>query len=57
VIGLRHLFTSGNTAFFDRGGIRLMLAQAKVSSESILYFRGAKYRAHTGGSSKTAQLS
>lgn len=38
VLGLRHLFTAGNMAFFDCGGIRLMLSEGKVEPESILYF-------------------
>lgn len=38
VLGLRHLFTAGNMAFFDCEGIRLMLSEGKVEPESILYF-------------------
>jgi catechol 2,3-dioxygenase-like lactoylglutathione lyase family enzyme len=43
VLGLRHLYTFGNLAFFDCAGTRLMLSQeAQVSSsESILYLRVA----------------
>ncbi len=41
VLGLDHLFTSGDLAFFDCGGTRLMLSQAedKPGDESIVYFR------------------
>lgn len=43
VLGLTHLFTFGNLAFFDFGGTRLMLSQADAeqSGESLLYFRVA----------------
>jgi DNA-binding CsgD family transcriptional regulator/catechol 2,3-dioxygenase-like lactoylglutathione lyase family enzyme len=43
VLGLPHLYTFGNLAFFDCAGVRLMLSQeAKESSaESILYLRVA----------------
>jgi catechol 2,3-dioxygenase-like lactoylglutathione lyase family enzyme/DNA-binding CsgD family transcriptional regulator len=41
VLGMRHLFTFGNLAFFDCGGVRLFLSQNESASdgESILYFR------------------
>ena len=41
VLGLDHLFTSGDLAFFDCGGTRLMLSQAENTpgDESIVYFR------------------
>ncbi len=41
VVGLDHLFTFGDLAFFDCGGTRLMLSQAddKPGDESIVYFR------------------
>lgn len=39
VLGLPHLFTSGELAFFDCGGVRLYLQQGEVKPESILYFR------------------
>jgi catechol 2,3-dioxygenase-like lactoylglutathione lyase family enzyme len=41
VLGLRHLYTFGNLAFFDCGGTRLFLSQgsASAASESIIYFR------------------
>jgi DNA-binding CsgD family transcriptional regulator/catechol 2,3-dioxygenase-like lactoylglutathione lyase family enzyme len=48
VLGLPHLYTFGNLAFFDCGGTRLMLSQeSAVAAESILYMRvgniGAAY--------------
>jgi len=40
VLGLPHLYTYGNLAFFDCGGTRLMLsADAGDGGASILYFR------------------
>jgi DNA-binding CsgD family transcriptional regulator/catechol 2,3-dioxygenase-like lactoylglutathione lyase family enzyme len=41
VLGLDHLYTYGDLAFFDCGGTRLMLSQAegKPAGESILYLR------------------
>ncbi len=41
VLGLDHLFTFGDLAFFDCGGTRLMLSQSedKPGDESIVYFR------------------
>lgn len=41
-LGLRHLFDAGTMAFFDCGGVRLMLSTGEKPSErynSILYFR------------------
>lgn len=40
-LGLKHLYTFGNLAFFDCGGTRLMLTQGEAPStaESLLYFR------------------
>jgi DNA-binding CsgD family transcriptional regulator/catechol 2,3-dioxygenase-like lactoylglutathione lyase family enzyme len=40
VLGLRHLYSFGNLAFFDCDGIRLFLSEAEDSSgpESIIYF-------------------
>jgi DNA-binding CsgD family transcriptional regulator/catechol 2,3-dioxygenase-like lactoylglutathione lyase family enzyme len=40
VLGLKHLYSFGNLAFFDCGGIRLFLSEAETSSgaESIIYF-------------------
>ena len=40
VLGLRHLYSFGNLAFFDCGGVRLFLSEGDgAPSESILYFR------------------
>jgi DNA-binding CsgD family transcriptional regulator/catechol 2,3-dioxygenase-like lactoylglutathione lyase family enzyme len=41
VLGLKHLYSFGNLAFFDCGGIRLFLSEAEDSSsaESIIYFK------------------
>jgi DNA-binding CsgD family transcriptional regulator/catechol 2,3-dioxygenase-like lactoylglutathione lyase family enzyme len=41
VLGLPHLYSFGDLAFFDCGGVRLFLSQAEGGgdSESILYFR------------------
>jgi DNA-binding CsgD family transcriptional regulator/catechol 2,3-dioxygenase-like lactoylglutathione lyase family enzyme len=40
-LGLRHLYTFGNLAFFDCGGTRLLLTQGEgpPAAESLLYFR------------------
>lgn len=40
-LGLPHLYTFGNLAFFDCGGTRLMLSEAEEpqSSESLIYLR------------------
>src|SRR5262249_22981368 len=42
-IGLKHLFSAGNLAFFDCGGVRLMLSPASKPEfdhpSSILYFK------------------
>jgi catechol 2,3-dioxygenase-like lactoylglutathione lyase family enzyme len=41
VLGLPHLFTFGDLAFFDCGGVRLMLSAGETNppADSILYFR------------------
>ena len=40
VLGLKHLYTFGNLAFFDCGGVRLFLSEGDGNAaESILYFR------------------
>ena len=40
VLGLPHLYTFGNLAFFDMGGVRLFLTEGDSSrSDSLLYFR------------------
>ncbi|MXO59760.1 hypothetical protein GRI89_09435 [Altererythrobacter salegens] len=47
VLGLPHLFTFGELAFFDCGGTRLYLQQGQPGPESILYFRvGDIHAAH-----------
>ena len=39
-LGLPHLFTFGNLAFFDCGGVRLFLSEGDgPAAESIIYFR------------------
>ncbi len=42
-LGLKHLFTAGNLAFFDCGGVRLMLSPPERPEfdhpASILYFK------------------
>jgi DNA-binding CsgD family transcriptional regulator/catechol 2,3-dioxygenase-like lactoylglutathione lyase family enzyme len=40
VLGLAHLYTFGNLAFFDCGGVRLYLSESEVASaaESVIYF-------------------
>ena len=46
VLGLKHLYSFGNLAFFDCGGIRLFLSEAEDSgsAESIIYFNVADIR-------------
>ena len=40
VLGLKHLYSFGNLAFFDRDGVRLFLSEGEgAASDSILYFR------------------
>ena len=45
VLGLQHLFTAGKLAFFDCGGVRLMLEDRSIvdvpdlHNDSVLYFR------------------
>jgi DNA-binding CsgD family transcriptional regulator/catechol 2,3-dioxygenase-like lactoylglutathione lyase family enzyme len=46
VLGLPHLFTFGTLAFFDCGGVRLMLSQTPSSGESLLYFRVERLHEH-----------
>jgi DNA-binding CsgD family transcriptional regulator/predicted enzyme related to lactoylglutathione lyase len=38
-LGLPHLYTFGELAFFDCGGTRLYLHQTEVRAESVLYFQ------------------
>jgi catechol 2,3-dioxygenase-like lactoylglutathione lyase family enzyme len=47
VLGLRHLYTFGDLAFFDCGGTRLYLSQSAQGArpESILYFQVSDIRA------------
>ncbi len=46
VLGLKHLYSFGDLAFFDCGGLRLYLQQDdKPAAESILYFRVPDIRA------------
>jgi DNA-binding CsgD family transcriptional regulator/catechol 2,3-dioxygenase-like lactoylglutathione lyase family enzyme len=47
VLGLPHLYSFGNLAFFDCGGVRLFLSESEQAGdgESILYFRVPDIRA------------
>ena len=46
VLGLTHLYSFGNLAFFDCGGVRLFLSEGDgPASESILYFQVDDIRA------------
>jgi catechol 2,3-dioxygenase-like lactoylglutathione lyase family enzyme len=47
VLGLPHLYTYGQLAFFDCGGVRLMLSAnpGEKAAASILYFRVADIEA------------
>ena len=38
VLGLTPLFEAGTLAFFDCGGVRLMLAEGESAAESVIYF-------------------
>src|SRR5690606_17662377 len=56
VVGLPHLFTAGDLAFFDCGGVRLYLQQGEAQGESILYFRVADiHAAHDALAGKGAE--
>jgi DNA-binding CsgD family transcriptional regulator/catechol 2,3-dioxygenase-like lactoylglutathione lyase family enzyme len=46
VLGLKHLYSFGNLAFFDCGGIRLFLSEAEASggAESMIYFNVSDIR-------------
>jgi methylmalonyl-CoA/ethylmalonyl-CoA epimerase len=50
-LGLRHLFTAGKLAFFDCGGVRLMVEDRSIiddpgqHNDSVLYFRVADIHA------------
>jgi len=39
VLGLPHLYSYGHLAFFDCGGVRLMLSQGDGEADSVLYFQ------------------
>ena len=39
VLGLKHLYSFGDLAFFDLDGTRLFLSEGDGASDSILYFR------------------
>ena len=53
VLGLTHLYSFGDLAFFDCGGTRLFLSQGEGDGESILYFRVPDIRsAHAALSAK-----
>ncbi len=47
VLGLPHLYTYGNLAFFDCGGVRLFLeeGEGEAGPQSVLYFRVGDIRA------------
>lgn len=48
VLGLKHLYTFGNLAFFDCDGVRLFLSEGDGPAESVLYFKVPDVRtAHT----------
>ena len=53
-LGLSHLYSFGNLAFFDCGGLRLFLSEGEGgASDSILYFRVDDIRAaHAGLSAR-----
>jgi catechol 2,3-dioxygenase-like lactoylglutathione lyase family enzyme len=53
-LGLRHLYSFGDLAFFDCGGTRLFLSQGDgADGDSILYFRVPDVRsAHTALAAK-----
>lgn len=56
-LGLPHLFTAGELAFFDCGGLRLYLQQGEAKPESILYFRVADIHAvHEAFTEKGVEL-
>jgi DNA-binding CsgD family transcriptional regulator len=60
VLGLPHLYSFGDLAFFDCGGTRLFLSQdgGEEQNESILYFRVPDIRvAHTASPRGASNLS
>jgi DNA-binding CsgD family transcriptional regulator/catechol 2,3-dioxygenase-like lactoylglutathione lyase family enzyme len=53
VLGLKHMFSFGNLAFFDCGGVRLFLSEGEGEAASIIYFRVDDVRtAHTALSAR-----
>ena len=58
-LGLQHLYSFGNLAFFDCGGVRLFLSEGDGGpAESILYFRVPDIRtAHTQLAAKGVEFS
>ncbi len=58
VLGLTHLYSFGNLAFFDCGGVRLFLSEGEgPASESILYFQVEDVRAaHAALEARGAQF-
>lgn len=56
-LGLPHLYTFGELAFFDCGGTRLYLHQTEVAPESVLYFQvGDIHAAHAELSGKGVEF-
>lgn len=45
VLGLSHLYTFGNLAFFDCGGVRLFLEEGEGGDAAVIYFRVPDIRA------------
>lgn len=45
VLGLPHLYTFGDLAFFDCGGVRLYLQQGEGTDAAVIYFRVRDIRA------------
>jgi DNA-binding CsgD family transcriptional regulator/catechol 2,3-dioxygenase-like lactoylglutathione lyase family enzyme len=45
VLGLEHLYSFGNIAFFNCDGVRLFLSEGEGAADSILYFRVPDIRA------------
>ncbi len=45
VLGLPHLYTFGKLAFFDCGGVRLLLEEGEGADAAVIYFRVADIRA------------
>lgn len=39
VLGLNHQFDAGTLAFYECGGVRLMLSQGEAGPESVVYFQ------------------